>query len=90
LIAFLADAAVTFAAGSVGGERVRTVDLTINYLRVARGQELVARADGLHGGSRLIVARCDLFDRRPGFDSSWAFRGQFGRGFLDVEPNRFG
>jgi uncharacterized protein (TIGR00369 family) len=64
LIAFLADAAVTFAAGSVGGEKVRTVDLTINYLRVARGHELVARADVLHRGSRLIVARCDLFDRR--------------------------
>lgn len=64
LIAFLADAAVTFAAGSVGGERVRTVDLTINSLRVARGRELVARADVLHRGSRLIVARCDLFDRQ--------------------------
>lgn len=64
LIAFLADAAVTFAAGSLGGERVRTVDLTINYLRVVRGHELVARADVLHRGSRLIVARCDLFDRQ--------------------------
>src|SRR5215216_1199725 len=64
LIAFLADAAVTFAAGSVGGEMVRTVDLTINYLRAARGEELVARADVLHQGSRIIVARCDLFDRR--------------------------
>lgn len=64
LIAFLADAAVTFAAGSLGGESVRTVDLTINYLRVVRGQELVARADVLHRGSRLIVARCDLFDRQ--------------------------
>jgi uncharacterized protein (TIGR00369 family) len=64
LIAFLADAAVTFAAGSVGGEKVRTVDLTINYLRAAHGQELVARADVLHRGSRLIVARCDLFDRQ--------------------------
>lgn len=35
LIAFLADAAVTFAAGSVAGETARTVDLTINYLRPA-------------------------------------------------------
>jgi uncharacterized protein (TIGR00369 family) len=63
VIAFLADAAVTFAAGSVGGEKVRTVDLTINDLRAAHGQELVARAAVLHRGSRLIVARCDLFDR---------------------------
>ena len=64
LIAFLADAAVTFAAGTVGGETVRTVDLTINYLRAARGEELVARADVLHQGARIIVSRCDLFDRR--------------------------
>jgi uncharacterized protein (TIGR00369 family) len=64
VIAFLADAAVTFAAGSVGGEKVRTVDLTINDLRAAHGQELVARAAVLHRGSRLIVARCDLFDRQ--------------------------
>lgn len=64
LIAFLADAAVTFAAGSLGGETVRTVDLTIHYLRVASGQELLARAKVLHRGSRLIVVRCDLFDRQ--------------------------
>jgi uncharacterized protein (TIGR00369 family) len=64
LIAFLADAAVTFAAGTVGGETVRTVDLTTYYLRPARGRELIARADVIHSGSRLVVARCDLFDRQ--------------------------
>jgi uncharacterized protein (TIGR00369 family) len=64
LIAFLADAAVTFAAGTVGGETVRTADLTIYYLRAASGEELVARAEVIHRGTRLIVCRCDLFDRR--------------------------
>jgi uncharacterized protein (TIGR00369 family) len=58
LIAFLADAAVTFTAGSVGAEKVRAAHLTINYLRAAHGQELFARADVVHRGSRLIVARC--------------------------------
>jgi uncharacterized protein (TIGR00369 family) len=38
LIAFLADAAITFAAGTVGGETVRTVDLTVSYLRPAGGE----------------------------------------------------
>ena len=64
VIAYLADVGVTFAAGSIAGSAVRTVDLAVNFLSAACGHRLVARANVIHEGARLVVARCDLFDIR--------------------------
>lgn len=66
VIAYAADNALTFAAGSAVGPAVWTAEMKVNYLRGARGEELIARAEVVHAGSRLVVARCDLFDRAGG------------------------
>lgn len=63
VVAYAADNALTFAAGSAVGPAVWTAEVKVNYLRGVRGRELVARAEVVHAGSRLVVARCDLFDR---------------------------
>jgi acyl-coenzyme A thioesterase PaaI-like protein len=34
-----------------------------NYVRAARGDELIARAEVVHAGSALVTVRCDIFDR---------------------------
>lgn len=64
VIAYAADNALTFAAGAAVGPAVWTAEVKVNYLRGVRGERLVARAEVLHPGRRLVVARCDLFDRR--------------------------
>lgn len=66
LLAYAADNALTFAAASVVGPAVWTVEMKVNYVRSARGDVLVARANVVHAGSRLVVVRCDLFDSSSG------------------------
>lgn len=60
VLAYLADSAITFAAGTVLGRDVVTADLKLNFLRPARGVELVAVASVVHVGHLMAVCRCDV------------------------------
>ena len=60
IVSYLIDNAITFAGGSVLGERVVTVEFKVNYIRPARGQRLVATATVEGAGSRLAVCRCEV------------------------------
>jgi acyl-CoA thioesterase len=60
VVSYLIDNAITFAGGSVLGERVVTVEFKVNYIRPARGQRLVATATVEGAGSRLAVCRCEV------------------------------
>jgi uncharacterized protein (TIGR00369 family) len=64
VVSYLADNAITFAAGSVAGPAVLTSAMQINYLAGARGHRLEAVASVVDGGRRLITVRCDVFDHR--------------------------
>ncbi|MEV0783617.1 PaaI family thioesterase [Streptomyces sp. NPDC050423] len=61
VLAYAADNALTFAAGTTLGPAVLTGGFSIQYLRPATGTALVARAAVVHTGRRQAVARCDLF-----------------------------
>jgi len=61
VLCYLADNALTLAGGSLLGEAVVTAEFKINYLRPAKGDELVARAVTLHAGQNQAVCRCDVF-----------------------------
>ena len=60
VLAYAADNALTFAAGTTLGPAVLTGGFSIQYLRPATGTTLVARAEVVHTGRRQAVARCDL------------------------------
>ncbi|MFI6897540.1 PaaI family thioesterase [Streptomyces sp. NPDC050256] len=60
VLAYAADNALTFAAGTTLGPAVLTGGFSIQYLRPATGVALVARAEVVHTGRRQAVARCDL------------------------------
>ncbi|MGW1230218.1 PaaI family thioesterase [Streptomyces sp. NPDC002530] len=60
VLAYAADNALTFAAGTTLGPAVLTGGFSIQYLRPATGATLVARAEVVHSGRRQAVARCDL------------------------------
>ncbi|WP_327708090.1 PaaI family thioesterase [Streptomyces sp. NBC_00464] len=60
VLAYAADNALTFAAGTTLGPAVLTGGFSIQYLRPAIGTTLVARAEVVHTGRRQAVARCDL------------------------------
>lgn len=49
--------------GAQLGEDVVTAELKINYLRPAKGCELVAHAVTLYAGHNQAVCRCDVFER---------------------------
>ena len=61
VISYAADNALTFAGGSVLGAGVVTSEFKINYLRPARGDYLIARAQVIHAGKSQAVCRCDVF-----------------------------
>lgn len=61
VVSYLADNALTFAAGSELGAAVVTAEYKINYLRPGLGKLLIARARALHVGKRQAVCRCDIF-----------------------------
>ena len=61
VISYAADNALTFAGGSALGSGVVTSEFKINYLRPARGEALVARAEVVHCGRTQAVCRCDVF-----------------------------
>jgi uncharacterized protein (TIGR00369 family) len=62
VLCYLADNAITFAAGSLFGDGL-TLELKTNYLRPAIGERLLARAEVAHAGKRYAVVRCELLTR---------------------------
>lgn len=60
LVAYAADNAITFAAGTVLGPAVLTGGVSVEYLRPARGRTLRAVARVEHSGKRRALCRCEL------------------------------
>ncbi|ABM33446.1 PaaI family thioesterase [Paracidovorax citrulli] len=61
VVSYLADNALTYAGGAALQVPVVTSELKINYLRPARGEWLVARAETLHSGRTQAVCRCEVY-----------------------------
>ena len=62
VLSYLADNSLTFAAGSVLGASVVTVEHKLNYLRPARGDgRLVAIASVVDAGANQAVCRCEVY-----------------------------
>lgn len=61
VISYAADNALTFAGGAALGPAVVTSEFKINYIRPAKGQALVARANVLHAGRSQAVCQCQVF-----------------------------
>ncbi|MGW4378309.1 PaaI family thioesterase [Kitasatospora sp. NPDC004531] len=61
VLAYAADNAVTFAAGTALGPAVLTSGLTISYARPATGVTLRAEASVVSSGRRQAICRCELF-----------------------------
>ncbi|HLS77175.1 MAG TPA: PaaI family thioesterase [Nocardia sp.] len=66
VLAYLADNALTFAAGTVLGANVLTGGFSVTYLRPASGQRL--RAEARVGGAtrRQAVVNCEIFAEEDG------------------------
>lgn len=60
VLSYAADNALTFAGGSVLGPNVVTAAYTINYLKAAHGESLLARASVVSNTDRQAVCRCDI------------------------------
>lgn len=60
LVAYAADNAITFAAGTVLGPAVLTGGVSVEYLRPARGATLRAIANVEHSGKRRALCRCEV------------------------------
>jgi len=61
VLAYAADNALTFAAGTVLGPALLTSGFTIDYLRPAQGVTLVARAVVVQAGRSRATCRCELY-----------------------------
>ena len=61
VLAYAADNAITFAAGTTLGPDVLTSGVTISYVRPASGLTLQAEAEVTYTGRRHAVCRCDLY-----------------------------
>lgn len=61
VVSYVADNAISFAAGSVLGPSILTLEYKINYLRQAKGERLIGRATVLGSGTRQAVCRCDVW-----------------------------
>lgn len=60
VLGYLADNALTFAAGSVLGPHLLTSGFTIDYLRPATGRLVRADAQVVTAGRTRAVCRCDI------------------------------
>ena len=60
VLAYLADNALTYAAGTVMPD-VLTLEMKVNYMRPGVGERLVARAEVLSHGKRQAVCHCKVF-----------------------------
>lgn len=70
VVAYAADNAITFAAGTTLGPAVLTGGFSVQYVRPATGRSLLARAAVVHSGRRQAVVRCDLFTTGPDGDET--------------------
>ncbi|GAB4589913.1 PaaI family thioesterase [Nocardia sp. IFM 10818] len=61
VLAYAADNALTYAAGTVLGANVLTGGFTITYLRPAAGVRLRAEATVIDATRRQAVCRCEIF-----------------------------
>ncbi|GGA83335.1 phenylacetic acid degradation protein [Brucella endophytica] len=61
VLSYLADNAITFAGGLALGGNALTSEFKINYIKPARGTELVARASARSTGKRQAVCQCEIF-----------------------------
>lgn len=61
VVSYAADNALTFAGGARLGPAVVTSEFKINYVRPAKGDELVARATVVHAGRSQAVCQCQVF-----------------------------
>lgn len=61
VVSYAADNALTFAGGAALGPAVVTSEFKINYVRPAKGEELVARASVVHAGKSQAVSQCQVF-----------------------------
>jgi uncharacterized protein (TIGR00369 family) len=59
VLAYLADNAITFAAGSVLGASVLTASVSVDYLRPAEG-DLIATARVIAATERSAVCQCEI------------------------------
>ena len=61
VLAYAADNALTFAAGSVLGPRILTAGFGIDYLRPATGTLLRAVASTVNSSRKQALCRCEIF-----------------------------
>ena len=61
VLAYAADNALTFAAGTVLGPSIVTTGMTLDYLRPAKGPRLRAVATVLNGGRTQALCRCEIY-----------------------------
>lgn len=80
VVSYLIDNAITFAGGSVLGERVVTVEYKVNYLRPAKGERLIATVTVESSGTRLAVCRCEVVS----IDAGGETRCAVGQGTIAV------
>lgn len=60
VVSYIADNTLTFAGGTLYGDAL-TAEYKINYVRPAKGDALIARAEIFSGGKRQVVCRCDVY-----------------------------
>lgn len=60
VLAYAADNALTFAAGTAAGANLITAGFTIDYLRPAVGTTLRAHAYVVRAGRTRVICRCDI------------------------------
>jgi uncharacterized protein (TIGR00369 family) len=68
VLAYLADNALTMAAGLTMRGGVLTAEMKINYLKPAVGEHLIARAVTISAGRNQGVSRCDIFAVKNGVE----------------------
>ncbi len=61
VLAYAADNALTFAAGTVLGPSIVTTGMTLDYLRPAKGPLLRAVATVVNGGRTQALCRCEIY-----------------------------
>ncbi len=66
VVAYAADNAMAFSAGTVLGPQVVSSSLNVQFVRAAKGPLLRARAEVVHSTARQVVAHCVVEDVDPG------------------------
>ncbi|WP_337843994.1 PaaI family thioesterase [Thermus sp.] len=69
VVATLLDNALTYAAGSLLGPGVLTVEFKVNFLKPGKGEALLARGYAVSQGKRLAVARSEVYALEGGAET---------------------